>query len=704
MTASQAELRLHERRQLPLVRAAAPAESGLACLVMLAAYYGRSVSMNDLRQRFLVSGAGLSFGALLRAAERMDFSGRIVRVESAILHGRRPPVILELGPGHYAVLKRLSRGKKMVVHDPLRGERTLDLSEVAGAVLELGPAAGFAPGGKKPIRSIRHLWSSSHGVGSGLGQVFALTAALQVVAFAAPFQMQLVIDEGIFRSDKDLLLLIALCFGTLLVLQHIIEALRAWTLQIVSQYLSFSIAANLVRHLLRLPHAFFERRHLGDVLSRLGSAKVLQDILTKGVITAVLDGVMAAVALIILFMYSATLTWIVVGSVLLLFLINHLSFPLLRARNEEELAERAKEQTTLMELVRSTTIIKLMGREAERESVWRNQLASATNAASSFGKLSIGSSLLRNAVAGIQSVLVVYLGARMVVDGDGMSIGMLVAYLSFRATFTERMLALSSQIQQFRFIGLHLDRLSDITDAEAETTEAALLKVEGAITLTDVSFRYGSFDKLVLNKVALDIAAGEFVAITGPSGSGKTTLLKMLLGLERPTEGSVSVDGHPATPEIWRAWRENAGVVVQDDRLISGSIAENIAFFDPDMDMERVRDAAARAQIDDDVSRMPLQYSTLIGDMGSALSAGQRQRLWLARAFYRQPKILVLDEGTANLDIRTEAIIAELIRGLPITRIVVAHRPALIEAADRVIRVVGGTLQSERPSEHVALS
>ncbi|MDE0420887.1 MAG: ATP-binding cassette domain-containing protein, partial [Gammaproteobacteria bacterium] len=219
--------------------------------------------------------------------------------------------------------------------------------------------------------------------------------------------------------------------------------------------------------------------------------------------------------------------------------------------------------------------------------------------------------------------------------------------------------------------------------------------VLGGVAIRNLSFRYGVGDPLVVDHVQLDVPARAFVAFTGPSGGGKSTLVKVMLGLYPPTTGEILLDGMPATPAVWPDWRKRVGVVMQDDQLLSGTIADNIALFDPDIDMHRVQDAARAARIHDEILRMPMQYLSTVGDMGSTLSRGQHQRVLLARALYRDPKLLFLDEGTANLDEETEAQIVDLVSSLQITRIVVAHRPALLEAADTVYRVAGGkvTLQ-----------
>src|SRR5262249_18118840 len=311
------------------------------------------------------------------------------------------------------------------------------------------------------------------------------------------------------------------------------------------------------------------------------------------------------------------------------------------------------------------------------------------NAGISVGKYQISQALVQTLITGLVHVITIYLGARLIITGQGFSVGMLYAFLSFRQTFSDRAVGFINQLVQFRLLGLHLDRLSDIVTAapESDVTVVQNLNVDGAIRVRDLSFRYGAADQLVLQDIELDVAPGEFVAITGPSGGGKTTLMKLMLGLHKPTTGSIDLDGNRADSELWRAWRKHVGVVAQDDRLLSGTIADNIAFFDPDLDMARVQAAAMAAQVHDDIMRQPMQYLGLVGDMGSTLSGGQRQRVLLARALYGRPRILVLDEGTANLDEATEEAIAELIANMPITRIVVAHRPAPIRRANRILLV-----------------
>lgn len=691
------ELNFARRRRLPIVKGAEAAECGLACMTMVARYHGHDVDLNGLRQRFSLSLAGASLRSIMGLADALGFSPRALKCDLDGLSKVRLPAILHWDLNHYVVLKSIKRGRA-VVHDPGVGVRTYTREELSdhftGIVLELTPSGGFKTiRAREPI-ALRSLWSRMTGFWPAFFQILGLSVALQIATFALPFQVQLVVDEGIFRADIDLLTVLAIGFGALVIVQATIEGLRAWALQVFGQMLSFQMVGNLVRHLLRLPSDWFEKRHVGDILSRMGSASAIQDVLTRGVIAAIIDGVMAVAAIVILILYSPTLATVVLAAVLLNLGLALALFPALRARTEEQIFESAREQSHLMETVRAAGTIKIMGRETERESSWRNLYANSVNAAVSVGKFQISLTFTQQLVTGLQTVIVIYLGARTIVAGDGLSVGMLFAFLSFRQTFTDRANALINQVIQFRFLGLHLERLADIVAAEPEADDAVLpqLSVEGGLTLRDVSFRYGAADRLVLSGVNLDIKPGEFLAITGPSGGGKTTLAKLMLGLRQPTSGSLHLDGQPATPQLWRAWREHVGVVAQDDRLLSGTIADNIAFFDPDLDMSRIQQAAIAAQVHDDIARMPMQYLSLVGDMGSSLSGGQKQRVLLARALYRRPRILLLDEGTANLDVETEEVIADLISALPITRIVVAHRPALLRRADRVVAVEGGAV------------
>ncbi|MDH2327736.1 peptidase domain-containing ABC transporter [Cereibacter sp. SYSU M97828] len=706
---SIAELNFMGRRRLPEIRATESAECGLACMAMVGRYHGHDIDLNGLRQQFSLSLTGATLRNLMQLAEQLSLAPRALRVGLQALKDVRLPAILHWDLNHFVVLKSIS-AKQAVIHDPARGARTLPLDEFAnhftGVVLEVQPAEHFQKAEAKIPVKLTSLWSRTEGMGRAIFQVLALSLVFQIATFAMPFHIQLVVDEAIGRADGSLLTVLALGFGALTVMHAALEALRNWVLRLLGSMMSFQIVGNIVRHLMRLPVPYFEKRHVGDIMSRIESTSAIQDALTRGMVSAMVDGLMAVIAAGVLFLYSPMLAVVVILSLLMVLGLGFAFYPATRAATEENIVTMASEQSHLIETVRAMPTIKLMGGETEREGKWRNRFASVINSSVRVGKYEITLRFLQNVVIGVQTVLVIYLGARMILNAEGFSVGMLMAFLSFRQTFSDRAQSLVAEVMQFRLLRLHLERLGDIVTAEPDVAHVSgrpqrMIDVKGGIDLRGVDFRYGSGSPLVLKDVSLSIAPGDFVAITGASGGGKTTLAKLLLGLHQPESGQILLDGQPASPELWRAWRGQIGVVAQDDQLLSGSIADNIAFFDPEMDMERVAAAAMAAQVHDDIARMPMQYLSLVGDMGSALSGGQRQRVLLARALYRRPRLLLLDEGTANLDESTERAIADLISSLPVTRIVIAHRPALIERASRWLRVGGGGVEEvpKRPSK-----
>ena len=680
--------------RLPVILQTEMSECGLACLAMIARYHGHDIDLNVLRRKHLVSMTGASLKSVIAIADGLQLSSRPLRLDMDHLEKLQLPAMLHWDLNHYVVLKSIKGGVAEIV-DPGVGLRKMKLSRLSnhftGIAVEFTPQADFKAVQARIKPRISLLWSRLVGLKRAITQTLVLSVILQAIILLSPFYLQLVVDAVLPRGDNSLLMALAIGFGGLVILRAAAEAVRGWAILVYGNQMSLQMVGNVFRHLNRLPARYFERRHVGDIISRMGSTVPIQEALTQSVPAVLIDGAMAILMLIVMFLYSPLLGGIVLATVLGLVLATVLIYPHLRRTQEESIYAKALENSHVIESIRAITTVKMFGREAEREAAWRNLYTDFINANVGYGKWVVARKFFETLLTGLQVVLVVWAAVSLMLgDGSGFTLGMLVAFLAYRQYFTDAVVQLLEKGIEFNLLSLHLDRLSDIIFAETDADqsgEAQLDELKGRVSLDGVSFRYSDTDPWVLTDHSLDIAAGEMVTLTGPSGGGKTTLMKLMLGLYDPVKGAVKIDGQDLRDIDRSDWRSRIGVVMQEDRLLSGTLADNISFFDPEIDMQRVYKAAMAAQIHETIAALPMNYQLQIGDMGSILSGGQKQRVLLARALYQDPAVLFLDEGTANLDVETEAAIVQIIRDLPITRIIVAHRPAFLEASDRILRI-----------------
>jgi len=693
------KLHLFKWNKLPVILQAEAAECGLACLAMVAGFHGYQTSLTELRRKFIVSMKGVNLRSLSTAADMLGLSARGLRCDLEDLHQLKTPCILHWGLNHFVVLKKVSR-KTITVHDPARGKRVMLLSEASkhftGVALELTPTPDFAKKEDKERVRIMDMWSKMTGFIPVILQIIAITVILQVFAVLSPLVNQLVVDEAIAKGDLNFLKVIIMGFAMLLLVQTAIGVLRSYITMYFGTLLNFQMRSNMLRHVMRLEAEFFEKRHIGDIMSRMGSLGPVQNLFTSAFVTVLLDGIMAIATGVIMFMYSPMLAGVVCGIILLSFISRMATFPYVIRVTEEQIQKDADLQTVSLETIRGARAIKIFGREQERHAHWQNSYADSMNVGLRLQRFGIGSGAANGIVFGLLELGIYYLGAKLVIGGE-LTLGMFFAFQSYRGQFSGRINSLIGLYFQFRTVGLHLERLADIVYADQEKgIDAPLMvgkKLTGLIETKNLRFRYGDNEPWILEDVNIAIKPGDRVALVGPSGGGKTTLLKVLIGLHNPNEGDVLYDRRSLGTVGVRAIRNQIGVVMQDDRLLSGSLYDNISFFDPEMDQKKVEDCARASFVHEDIMKMPMAYQSLVGDMGSILSGGQKQRVLLARALYNGPKILFLDEGTANLDVKTEEGILTLLSKLPITQITVAHRKAAIENCNRVFHVENGRVQ-----------
>jgi ATP-binding cassette subfamily B protein RaxB len=688
-------------RRLPIVLQTEAAECGLACLSMLAGYFGCPVDATTLRRRFGISLKGATLKDLIGIADQLGFASRPLRLELDELGLLKPPCILHWDLSHFVMLKSVHRGGA-VVHDPGFGVRRLSLDQISrhftGIALEVTPTGRFQPTSAAPRVRIRALLGDFVGIRRSLGQLLALALANEVFAMVSPLLLVWVVDQALVTADRDLLLTLVLGFSLLLLLQSAISAVRGWVLIVLGASLKVQARTNLFSHLLNLPASFFETRYIGDVMSRFGSQETLLQAITTELVVAILDGLMCGVTLTLMFIFAPTLTAVVVAGALLYALLRFVSYTRLRQASMEAIIWAARRDSHFLETIRGIKTIKLFNGQHDRRAHWLNLLVETINRQLVTQKLDL---LFRTANAlllGGLGILVIWLGARRVLE-NLFSVGMLFAFISYKDQFLKRISELINRLVDLRMLQLHAERLADIALTEPEPRDwfagQTAERRSAAIEARGLSFRYGPNDRWVLDDVNFRIEAGESVAIAGDSGCGKTTLMKLMTGLLQPTQGGILVNGEPLPRVGTDRYRAMIGVVMQDGQLFAGSIAENISFFAANPDRERIEACARMAAVHDDIVSMPMSYGTLIGDMGTVLSGGQKQRVLIARALYREPMILFMDEATSHLDVGREKAVNDAIRSTCMTRVVIAHRPETIRASDRVIVLEGGKVAED---------
>lgn len=688
-------------RRLPALLQTEAAECGIACLAMIACYHGHAVDVAALRRRFAVSLQGTTLAALCDFAARLGFESRAMRLELEDLRRLALPCVLHWEFSHFVVLRRVG-ARTITVHDPSRGVRTVPLREAGdaftGVALELWPSPRFERRSLEPRVRLRQLIGKVSGLAGALTQVLLVAVALETFVVAHPLFLQWVVDHALVTASAELLALLALGFGLLVLCEQATAALRSWLVMHFETTLSLQWHANVFAHLLRLPVPYFEKRHLGDVVSRFRSIDAIQRTVTTASIEAVVDGGMSAVLLAVMCCYSVPLTALCLAAVALYTAGRWLAHAPLRDARHEQIAGAAKQDSHFIETVRGIRAIRLFQRGGERRAAWLALLVDEVNAGLKAQKLGIVLRSANGLLFGIENVLVVYWGATLVLDGR-FSTGMLLAFVAYKRQLAVRVSALIDKLFEVRLLDLHCERLADIVltppsepaDSPGRLVTAPARAAAPAVTIRGLRYRYAEHAPYVLDGVDLEVAPGECVAIVGASGCGKTTLLHAVLGILPASSGEVSIGGVPLA-ELHGALRRSIGCVTQNDCLFAGSIADNISFCDAAADQARIEECARLAAIHDEVAALPMAYNTLVGFLGSTLSAGQQQRVLLARALYARPSVLILDEATSHLDLEHERAVAAALRKLHITRVLVAHRPETVAAADRVVRLHAGRI------------
>lgn len=685
------QLDLKWRRRVPVVHQTEASECGLACLAMVCGHYGKNIDLISLRQQFNLSARGTSLAELSEIAGQLEMASRALSLELNELSALKTPCIIHWDFNHFVVLIGVKHNR-YVIHDPARGRRTIGLAEMSryftGVALEVWPGSQFTQRTIKHRISLKTLISSIYGIKSTLTKIFCLSLIIETINLILPVGTQLVMDHAIPAGDKGLLTLICPALVFFILLRASVSLLRAWSSLVMATLINMQWQSGLFNHLLKLPLSYFERRKLGDIQSRFGSLDTLRSTFTTSITGAIMDGIMVFGVLVMLALYGGFLTWVVLGFTAIYVLIRLLTYGYYRQLSEENLVRGARANSYFMETLYGIATVKIQDMATRRGKHWLNLKIEAINSGIKITKMDLLFGGMNTLVAASDQVAILWLGAGLVIDNQ-MTIGMFVAFGAFRAQFSDKVASLTGFLLQLRMMSLHNERIADIAlhQREAEKPALAITAAMQPATLeaVDLGYRYDSQSTPVFSDLTFSIAAGESVAITGASGAGKTTLMKVLCGLFEPDAGKVIVNGADIRQIGINNYHKLIACVMQDDRLFSGSIRENIVGFTTQDDENWMIECAQASNIHETIMKMPMGYETLIGELGEGLSGGQKQRIFIARALYRKPGILFMDEATSSLDVESEHFVSQAIKKLNITRIIIAHRETTLATVDRCL-------------------
>ncbi len=680
-------------QNIPVIHQTESSECGLACLAMMCGYYGKSIDLIALRQRFNLSARGTTLAGIKKIATQLGMTSRALSLDLHEINALKTPCILHWDFNHFVVLVSVRRNR-FILHDPARGRRVVALTEMSqyftGVALELWPDSDFTVETVKNRIQLRALLNNVYGIKGTFIKIFSLSLVIEAITLAMPVGTQLVMDHAIPASDRGLLTMICAGLMFFILLRATLTMLRGWSSMIMGTLINVQWQAGLFNHLLGLPLGYFERRRLGDIQSRFGSLNTLRDTFTTSTVGALMDGIMVAGVVVMMMLYGGWLTWIVLFFTSVYILIRILTYNHYRQLSEESLVRGARAGSYFMETLYGIATVKMQGMSECRSSHWLNLEIDTINTEIKITRLNMLFVGINTLISACDQIVILWLGISLVIDNQ-MTIGMFVAFGVFRGLFSERVGSLTSFLLQLRMMSLHNERIADIAlnEPEAIKPETSVEAVWKPVALDGhgLSYSYDSQSVAIFSNLDISISPGESVAIIGPSGSGKTTLMKVLCGLFTPTSGCVKVNGIDIQKVGVNNYRKMIGCIMQDDKLFSGSIRENICGFMEQYDEDWMITCAQASYIHETIMAMPMGYETLIGELGEGLSGGQKQRIFIARALYRKPGILFMDEATSALDKDSELAVNHAIKKLNITRVIIAHRESTIASAERIIRL-----------------
>ncbi|MEF3088556.1 colicin V synthesis protein [Enterobacter sp. 10-1] len=686
------------KNKVPVIIQSESTECGNACLSMICGFYGKDIDLFNFRNIYGSSSQGTTLNALATIAQKAGLKTRALSLDIEEIGELRLPCVLHWSLNHFVVLVAV-KGKRFIINDPALGRRVVHHKEISenfsGIALEAWPDSGFIQEKQRSRLKLRELMHNIVGLKSALTKILMLSIVIETVNLLLPMGTQVVTDHVITAHDENLLLVICVGLMFFTIFKTWVSMLRAWVSLKLNTLTDVQWKTSFFDHLIGLPLAFFEKRQLGDIQSRFASLDTIRSTFTNSIVSGIIDSIMTIGLLVMLSLYGGWLVWVVLGFTVCYAAMRAITYKFYRAINEELIVKRARSGSHFMESLYGIATIKSLNLKNRRSQHWLNTNIDVSNAGLKQTRFDMLFGGINTFINSADQVVILWLGAQMVMENT-MTIGMFMAFNAYRGQFAQRAAALIDLTMQLKMLSLHNERISEIVYSEPEA-ESPVRKIFAddigvSLEVQNLAYQYDRLSKPVFSNVNISVAAGESVALIGASGIGKTTLLKVMSGLLTPERGDIFIGGFDINKIGINNFRSSIACVLQEDRLFSGSIADNISGFDDEVDQTLIVDCAMKCNIHEEILRMPMGYETIIGELGAGISGGQKQRLLIARALYQKPKILFMDEATSHLDINNEKMVNAAIESLNITRIIIAHRPSTIACADRIIDLAKLTL------------
>jgi len=672
-------------------------ECGAACLTMILAYHGHNAPLSEVRERCGVSRSGADALSIARAARHYGLEAEGVRVELDQLGQLTLPAILHWDFEHFVVLEALGRDRATLV-DPASGRRRLGLDELGrhftGVALVLSPSPALQPRPRSRPSLAKYAEIFRRSLPSLL-QILAASLGLQVVSLVFPVSTQILLDFVVVPHQPAWLLALAAALAAAVLTRALLALVRTYVVQGLRNALDLTLMNRFLDHLLHLPLAFFSLREAGDLVQRVQSNSTVQNLISGPAISALLDGFLLVgyAGLMLLFNLKLGLLLIGFGLVRVLLLV------VFRRRNQlamtSELTAQGREFGALLEALTCLETTKASGAEGRMVQRWAHRMTDRLNGALERRRNTMLATHSTVFLQGLGMGLVFLVGGDQVI-AQQMTLGTFASFLALQSLFMTPLQSLLDTVDRLQYLWNHLDRLDDVLTTSPEPTgHLDPGRLRGEIELRDVSFSHTPGEPSTISDVSVRIGAGEKVAIVGPSGAGKSTLARLLLGLHLPSSGTVSFDGKDLRKLDVKKVRKQMGVVLQETFLFDDTVRANLSLNDGELPLERLRDAARLACVDEVIEALSEGYLSRVGENGALLSGGQRQRLNLARALAHDPAVLLLDEATSSLDLETERRVHANLASVGCTRILIAHRLATVRDADRILVLESGRIVQE---------